>query len=198
MIFGAFFFCLAVVSLLPLILISLGQCVGDFPTKMHCLISTHDSLILSIGTLSLVSCLALFTTYVSSVSSERRDVYNRRIQAELQIARFRQDWINAMHRDLSDIYKLMVNERTSAEFEIDELAKLVFAIQARLNRDNPPAKAVWDQLDIYFRVSRNKEDELYLNFLASFPLVVNEFLKVEWDRLKADLQNAQSIEIGTQ
>ncbi|MFC6758600.1 hypothetical protein ACFQFQ_02335 [Sulfitobacter porphyrae] len=135
---------------------------------------------------------------MSSVSSERRDVYNRRIQAELQIARFRQDWINAMHRDLSDIYKLMVNERTSAEFEIDELAKLVFAIQARLNRDNPPAKAVWDQLDIYFRVSRNKEDELYLNFLASFPLVVNEFLKVEWDRLKADLQNAQSIEIGTQ
>jgi hypothetical protein len=197
-ILGVLFFCLAMIAILPLIIIvvPIAECSGGgFAVQLACFLEKFDSILLSLGTLFLVSSLALFTTYIANKSSEKRDVFNRRIQTELQVAQFRQDWINKMHRDLSDLFEIMIcNVANDSDAG---LARLNFSIQSRLNLENPLAKLVDDIIIDYFTGVSDKDSELEMDAISRLAPAANEFLKGEWDELKLKLETAQSIEIDT-
>lgn len=182
--------------MLPLISISLSKCGGAFPIKWHCFFETHDSLILALGTVLLISGLAVLAAYISKNSSERRDVFNRKIQAELQLAQFRQDWINKMHQDLSKLHELM-------EGNLDGEGRawatnLAFAIQTRLNEKNPLAKKVGELIDEYGAALDDKDMNSARMAVDALPTATSLFLKGEWDELNMKLMKAQSVEMNSQ
>ena len=96
--------------------------------------------ILGIGTVVLISFLALLTTVVSIEYSERREASNRRVQAELKIAEFRQIWINELRDDITKYSQILFQHGSQSTFgdaELDEVYTLMTRINLKLNhREN--------------------------------------------------------------
>ena len=160
--------------------------------------------ILGIGTVVLISFLALLTTVVSIEYSERREASNRRVQAELKIAEFRQIWINELRDDITKYSKVLFQHGSKSTFgdaELDEVYTLMTRINLKLNHRENLANELWEKINAAFELAcsyqtgdseaeRAKIMEVSQNAMTS---AARQFLKNEWDRLKEDLEKAQTL-----
>ncbi len=164
-------------------------------------IDLHQSIIVSLGTIFLLSAIAIYTTILSGYISERRERNNRKISAELKVAEFRQVWINEMRNDLLEFHQ------TIYEGKPDTDAKKAFAIYTkivmRLNLETisdeplvvkePLAKELFAHLGMSLEAWHNEEvpTDIRAKFHSSLLSASKDYLKNEWRRLKSDLKNAQ-------
>ena len=158
--------------------------------------------ILGIGTVALISFLALLTTIISINYSEIRENSNRRVQAELKISEFRQQWIKELREEIALFSKLCfasAPQSTFSEEDIDEIFGLMMRVRLKLNLNEELASALWTNMNLAFasacsyqpgdsQQDRKNSMETSQNQLAAS---AQAFLKNEWDRLKSDIENAQ-------
>lgn len=183
-------FLFALTALTPPFIVLLGQFPGSVPAKLETFISTYNGTIISLGTLFLVSALALLTTHLSSASAEKRERYNRRVQSELKLAEFRQKWIEDMRDDISELLRLSFH--SSNEGEVSNAYKLSVKIQMRLNLSEDLAEDLAKALEV---VSRPGLSDLeHSAALANVAVTSRKYLKQEWSRLKNDIQTARLLD----
>lgn len=190
---------------LPIIFVSagiyfLGSSVADFENFVR----DYAGTIISLGTLALVSFLALLTSHVSSKAADQREILaaeaikdretvNQRVQAELQIAKFRQAWIDETRSELAEFLQLAFHcERD------DHVARMFYLnskIKMRLNHKEKLALEL-DEAMRALAPGAIVGDAAQVKALTHATKVGNEFLRNEWGRLKEDIRKALLLEEG--
>lgn len=145
MILGSIFLFLGFLALSPVLLIVLGNCEGaSIWLRMECVLSEYSGIVISLGTLFLVSGLALFTTYLSNSASKRESETNLKVAQALKLADFRQSWINKMREDMTEfsVLSFVSTERDLSTDETAALIRLATSIEMRLNHTECLAKEI--------------------------------------------------------
>ncbi len=183
---------LTFLAITPVVLAALSKYPGGLIDKIELFVSQFDGILISIGTLSLVSMLAVLTARLTNQSAERREKANRKVQSELKIAEFRRQWIDEMRSDLTEFSRLVFHRDG-----IDDISQL-FAIRTkiymRLNLEEKKALAVVQAMDEAYTADFNEADtETLMKTQIRLSRVSNEFLRGEWRRLKQDILDAQVL-----
>lgn len=161
------------------------------PEDLDAFLGKYQNLLISLGTLFLVSLLAVWGTHLTNSSAERREKSNRRVQAELQVSQFRQAWINEMRDDLSEFTYLVFNKKEKSSVNA-KATHLLFKIQIRLNTKEPLAKSL-DDIVMDILVHKGSEDER-AELILKLVEASRAYSQNEWKRLKEDIQEAQILE----
>lgn len=157
----------------------------------------YDAVFLSLGTIVTVGLIAIYTTYLGSKSSEKSRKADRIMQSELKIAEFRQRWIDDQRADIAEFTSLALHRKDGKQ--LIELTNALNRIKLRLNKINPEEKDRVERLEISLQEIMDargaEETEKQIEASERIILVANEFLKLEWDRLKRDLHNARGLNV---
>ena len=153
-------------------------------------IRTYQGILLSIGTLILISLLGLAASQISSDSAERREKSNRKSTSELKISEYRQVWITEMRSDLSKLASLLLNPGTSDQLR--EALYLRSKIEMRLNLEEVLAIDLNDKMLAMW--SKGIGDGFDINSHTKFIAASNVYLKSEWSRLKRDIRDSLLLE----
>ncbi|ATG36853.1 hypothetical protein PhaeoP23_02749 [Phaeobacter piscinae] len=188
-------FLLALTALTPPLIVLLGQFPGPLSVRVESFISEYDGTLISLGTLFLVSGLALLTTHLANTSASKREEYNRRIQAELKLAEFRQTWINDLRDNLAD-YMSHVGYTRDLQKNVDaeKIGKIAARVELLMNAQDPNLKPLRVAMTHMFRASISK-DENSSDAMKELTQVGQDILKTEWDRLKTDLASIKDYEV---
>lgn len=190
----ALFFTLTVVALGPFIVVSLGHCTGNFVTRLECFLDKHESSLISVGLLILVSGLALWGTYLTNHSAERREKSNRKVLSELKVSEYRQAWITEMRLDLSIFGGFMFH--AEGKEGVREALSLKSKIEMRLNMEETLAINLYESMNELWHDAFI--DEFDSGNHHRFTEASNAYLKKEWKRLKKDIREALILEASTQ
>ncbi|MCE8525270.1 hypothetical protein KBY23_08335 [Ruegeria pomeroyi] len=205
MIFAFVLVFLGVVAIFPLILISLNRFQGSFLERLTSFLDHYDSILMSVGTLFVVSGLAVLAARIASQSVSGVEAENRKNRAEMakiqlkttkeiKLAEFRQVWINEMRREVAEYVSLTTGDMMAKNFEDDgrreRLAVLSSQIFLRLNPTEPLSAKLAECIRKIADARRRKDISALNELLREFASVSREILKGEWKRLKDDLDEA--------
>ncbi|KUJ77680.1 hypothetical protein [Ruegeria profundi] len=194
MILGTFFFLLSLVALAPVLFVAISGYKGPILQKTELFISDHDSTLLSLGTLFLVSSLALLSSHISNKSAERREWYSRRIQASLQMSEFRLKWVEELRSELAQLQtEMSVYNKEASDFK--ELTLRFRKVFLMLNFEEKNTKDLNQSFQRYVQSLRDADKDKKNACLKEFHRISNRILKEEWKRIKVELEQAQVLEL---
>lgn len=161
----------------------------DFIDSVEVWVSSHQSLM----TVIVAPLLVLFVTKLVNRSSERlaekSQKIERQLSVQMKLAEFRQEWINALRDHISEI--LSISDNVEVRPGIPGLAEKTHAIILRLNLTEPTShKLAVALVDLVEAVS-SENCEARPEVRQVVIELSRKILKTEWDRLKADLNDAQ-------
>lgn len=178
-------------TFLPVILVLLSKFEGNFFQKVESFVGGYAGILLSLGTLFLVSLLALLTTVITNRYSDQRYATNRQISTAVKLSDFRQVWINELRADLAEIITLTSESWKDDEQESNSRAMLLMSrILLRLNPGNEDIVKL--RSTILDACDKALNDKVNLDVTTELLVLSQIILKREWDRLKTDLESARS------
>ena len=183
------FVLLGMMSVLPLIVVTLANIDGIGFEKVSSLFKKHDSVILSLGTIFLISGLGLFTTNLASKWADVRERSNRSVQAILKLSEFRQDWIKEMRDDIAELIQLSFQGEPEC---FDRLVSLSTKIKMRLNLDEELALNVLTKMNELSESVRKKDSDLLAASVSDLTEAAGLYLKNEWRELKRRVRLSQN------
>ena len=190
---------LTVLALAPVLFVVLAEFPGNGFQKIEAFVSAYDGTLLSLGTLFLVSTLAVLAAHLSNRSAERRENYNRKIQAALQIAQFRQDWILELRGELAAVQAIMFRvSQTNAKVSdaaVEEFTLRINNVFLMLNPLEERTKELRSALAEVGAALRSTESDHKKSLVRRFEEIAHAILKAEWERLKSDLEAAHDLEV---
>lgn len=157
----------------------------QFLTKLNSWIVEHKELTAVIG----VPAVTFMVTFFLNRGVEKRAAAERQVERELarelKIADFRQHWISEIRADFSEVMALSTSGKKD-ESAIRNANARITNILLKMNPAEGPAQEVYDLLLqlINFKGKPEEKDDLALVAINA----MNSFLKMEWERLKADLR----------
>lgn len=183
----------ALFAIFPVISIAISE-YSTSSSPVNEFVRLNKEVLLSIGTLLLISFLALIQTYISNKSSDSRDQANRAVQAELKIAEFRQEWINSLRDELEEFNQLAFAD--PKERDNSRISAVLAKVRMRLNLNESLALSLYKAMLEAGRTDhRSGEDEVAA--LISLNEAAHKYLSNEWKRLKDDIIKAQLLQDGT-
>uniref|UniRef100_UPI003B530205 hypothetical protein n=1 Tax=Roseovarius indicus TaxID=540747 RepID=UPI003B530205 len=199
-----------------LIIIALGLLILAFfnlappglVSKINCFLDRNSPILIGIGTVALVSGLALWTAHLSNVSAEKRQEADRLLNAELKLSDFRQKWINELRVDFAEVIQLAYSFFDEKSHQNETVRKLKM-VEARVRmRLNPKCDAVLErkiereltklvkacESVVMQSASQHSEQspegnagESALKHREELAKLGSEFLKQEWEVIKDNL-----------
>ncbi len=151
--------------------------------------------IIPLVAVALSAGIGAFVALVVAKSSNETAAKSMKLQAEVEIARFREQWIHRLRDSLAEFQALGTvpnsNPRKSVEFY-----KLGTKIELMMNPSDPDFKELQQLMYEYLHVSEGELVEKYM-INPEFISVGQRILKREWERLKKDLRPEDQIHSGT-
>ena len=129
---------------------------------------------------------ALFGAGVGAFFTKRRETYKAVVHAELEIAKFRQAWINSLREQFSEFHSLAMLPEYDPSMDQD-FYKSGTQIELHLNPRDPDYKELQKVMYSMLETSKSSVAEKYLNN-PEFVDVTQRILKREWDRIKRDIR----------
>ncbi|MBI1494666.1 hypothetical protein [Halocynthiibacter styelae] len=160
---------------------------GVHPDDLDEFIGKYQNLTIALGTLLIVFVLAVLGTYLANVSAEKREETNRKVQSELQIAQFRQAWINQMRDDISEFTHLSFVR--SGGVVDKKISWLYFKIGMSLNTEEDLANSLGAAMHSATQCPETDKADAS----DAVARAGREYLKKEWNRLKKDIRDAQLL-----
>lgn len=176
----AIFVVLTILTLLPVLAVLLGQYEGHLVAKVEKLVSDFDGILVSLGTLFLVSALALLTTLIANKFADRRELANRQTATQLKIAEFRRAWIEGFRNELSEFISLATEGRTDDQAAARSIAKMS-SVLMRINEDDPLLPEIENSMS---QCLLEKDPDRLANHQAELMMKGRVILKNEWFKLK--------------
>lgn len=193
-IMAIFFTLLALVAFAPVLIVAIGDHPGPLSAQIEDFLTRYDAILTSVGTLLLVSALALSGTYLANRSSERRENANRRTQIEMRLAEFRQDWIDGLRDDLAELASILNSDTDLDKRRHEKMVVLHARIMLRMNNGDMKYPDLLNGMSGYIKAARlegGKERDIALTAAHTELITVSQdILKREWDRLKKDLNDS--------
>jgi hypothetical protein len=159
------------------------------------LLKNNDAL-LSIGTLFLISFLAILQVHISNVSSETREKSNRKTQVEMKLAEFRNIWVSDLRDQASELFSLVVTAKNSEK--MPQIRKLSTSIHLKFDPKQPEFGIVADLISKLIGTAvydSNSTDERAIDKARSeFQIGMALILDEEWAKMKRALEEAQSFD----
>ena len=160
-------------------------------------VKLNKEMLLSIGTLLLISFLAILQTYISNYSSEKREESNRRTQTELKLAEFRQEWIDGLRDDLSEFASLLNNDSFPSNENFERMVVLHARIMLRMNNGDVKYPTLLKAMSSYLKAARSEKGKMRdIDITTAHTTLITtsqDLLKTEWNRLKRDLQESRQM-----
>jgi len=189
--------------MLPPFIVLVGQFPGPPSNQLEKFISEYDGTIVSLGTVFLVSGLALLTTYLSSASAEKRDQAARHLNAELKLSTFRQEWINSLRSDLSEVVALayvFFDDESGTQAKEDksklaDLKRVEARIRMRLNPTEDEATELVGHLVDMINACDKNDQENSITHREALANAGSIYIKNEWDTLKENLENLKKADV---
>lgn len=164
----------------------------------------NRGVVISLGTVALVSFVGIYTTFLTNYAANRREKYSRKIEAELQIARFRQSWIDRLRDELAGI-QIIIDHAilTDSDVDYEKLIPAFNRVFLQLNPDEKEPELFRDlmvETTSLFREIDNHEvqeedSKKLIRISRDLRDCSSRILRSEWRRLKDDLKHAQGIEL---
>ena len=184
-------------------MVALLVCLGVKSTEIECFLSTHKDILTSVGTVVLVSSLALGAAVVSSRSAEVAQKAQRDLSAELTLSEFRQNWINELRRDLAEMVasSYEISEKSGQEDKANERQtklKEIKNVESRVRMRLNPSEAAREERELeqeIIKLIRFHEVQKYDEEVSQREIVANlgaKFLKTQWSELTDNLNTLKS------
>lgn len=161
---------------------------GQWVEKLEQLVSQHDGLFVSLGTLFLILALSLYTAWLTNRSVERREAEHRKTLARIKIAEFRQEWLSSIETHFAYVVAVGADTKRK-EDEIKEANRRINTILLKMNPREELPRSIFDQMQQIVNADRkskeNEIDDLALKLIND----MNLYLKGEWSRIKEDLED---------
>lgn len=204
--FAATFALLGLSAVLLLASVNFGNADTGWLNATERFIEKFGSIILSVGTIFLVTGLTLLATRWANASQERVSADNLiaekiaartelKIAKEIKLSEFRQSWINDLRDELSE-YVSIIGKR---ELSTDEQARVLLLsarIRLRLNPKEGVTKDIGTHITEIQRCRNAEDDKLIAAEIGKLIQTGNVFLKHEWDELKRRLDLAMEPDGG--
>lgn len=146
------------------------------------------AIVSSVATL-IASKIASKATQTSAESALAGITSQIEFQARVKIAEFRQAWINELRQQMATLQSLGVTP--NAQHQLDqEFYKAGTTIELLMNRDDPNYESL-DLLMYKFLKAETIKEKFACN--APFVKLCQDILKTEWEILKKDLQQFQTL-----
>ncbi len=159
--------------------------------KTELFIRERHGIIVSIGTVFLLSLLAYASAAITSASAENAQKANRSLSSALKLSDFRLAWIDALRDDLSLASSLAAKfEHNYSDLELKaELVEITSRVRMRLNPNDPDDDAL---VKAFAKALGASKDEYgWDDSTEAISVVGQRILKREWERLKADLKKIE-------
>ena len=166
----------------------------------------NDGLFLSLGVLILVTSLALLTAYVTNKSSfererlaneaaDRRERFSQRMQALIEISKFRQAWINRVRDDMAALQREFFKHGPHgvSDGDFSEMLASLQRLRLSLNASETNTEKFDAEVASITHPGEGIDPEEFTLRLGKINAAGRKILKDEWERLKKDLEEAQSI-----
>lgn len=185
---GTALFWLSVVAFAPPLLVVVGKPEAEPLSQAEKFIRDYQGILTSIGTLALVSCLAVLQVYMSNRSSELREITNRRTQTELKLSEFRRDWIAEVRDDAAELVSIVYNK------DRKEMVSRLQFLATRICLKLDPTQDVFEETAgvMLNLISKVRRDEPFSSETTKFQLHIANLLDREWASMKAKLESAQA------
>lgn len=205
MILAVIFVVLGFVAMFPFLIIAINSFEGGLMLRLNGLLETYDAVFLSVGTLFIVSGLAVLSAKISGRSIATVEIENRKHRVEMakvnlksakemKIAEFRQIWINDMRRDVAEYISVTAGDMVAKKFDdkdrLERMSVLSSQIFLRLNPNEKLSEDLGNKIREIAKARRSKDIEALNTLLREFASISREILKGEWKRLKDDLDEA--------
>lgn len=128
--------------------------------------------------------IARSNAQLSADISRRNAELGASLEANVKLAEFRQNWIDAMRADMAKFQSIATLPQGDPTKE-REFYELGTRIELRMNPEDPDYNELQDALYAYYSAT-DDDEKLIAN--APFVEVCQSILKREWDVLKADLR----------
>ncbi|MFU1479276.1 hypothetical protein ACM25N_16770 [Roseovarius sp. C7] len=174
--------------------------VDTFFTALNQWIVDHKELI----TVLAIPIITWLVTRMANRSSEKRAERERDLERELRgkerllerelsrkmkLADFRQEWINRLRDDLSEIASLTVNPISLNDERIHQLNMRRGRVRLSLNHSEHHAVRLINAMN---ELAKTTQEDIGEN-QTTFVNVGHELLKAEWERLKDDLVQIEQL-----
>jgi hypothetical protein len=184
-----------ILALFPAISILVSENAFSSSPLNSFLLKNNDAL-LSIGTLFLISFLAILQVHISNVSSETREKSNRKTQVEMKLAEFRNIWVSDLRDQASELFSLVVTAKNSEK--MPQIRKLSTSIHLKFDPKQPEFGIVADLISKLIGTAvydSNSTDERAIDKARSeFQIGMALILDEEWAKMKRALEEAQSFD----
>jgi hypothetical protein len=161
----------------------------EFKLSTESFLLTYSGTLTGIGTLFLISVLAIITTLLANKSANQRDRTTRQLQAELAVSQFRQKWMDELRVDLA-YYLSRIGSPLNGD-DVGTTSDTLSRILLRLNHDDPVDKKLIESLmDAWIAQTAYDKDAIRPHIVQGY-ILGRKLLKREWMRVVADLKNAQ-------
>jgi hypothetical protein len=198
------------VMLLPLLIVSLGEGEGSAFQQITSGLREYDSVVLSIGTIALISGLTLLSTRMGNNNNRQLAILSNKSQEkvaknnadsqlvsgqvalkiakEIKLSEFRQVWINEMREDMAEYVSLLA--KPLEEVASDREVVLTTRIYLRLNHDEDLSKEMGKHV-LKIEALRKLDDlDALHDAMRAFTDCGQRILKTEWAELKRRLDLA--------
>ncbi|MBY6056000.1 hypothetical protein [Leisingera daeponensis] len=205
MILAVIFVVLGFVAMFPILIIAINSFEGGLMLRLNVLLEKYEAVFLSVGTLFIVSGLAVLSAKISGRSIATVEIENRKHRVEMakvnlksakemKIAEFRQIWINDMRRDVAEYISVTAGDMVAKKFDdkdrLERMSVLSSQIFLRLNPNEKLSEDLGNKIREIAKARRSKDIEALNTLLRDFASISREILKGEWKRLKDDLDEA--------
>ena len=172
--------------------------MSDFFTSANEWLNGHLQLVTIVGIPILTLCV---TSFVNR-SAEKRSAQERRIERnlakEMKLADFRQKWIDALRNDMAEFIAMTLEDAEKRAHEHYINQNMIFArINLRLNPNDPNYNSLLKCLGNLVE-AKDKSDDETKDLASRATILCQEMLKIEWDRLKSDLQQIEGQGVDSQ
>lgn len=178
----------AILSILPVISILISENAYR-NSAINSFLKNNSDALLSVGTLLLISLLAILQVHIANVASEKREQSNRKTQVEMKLSEFRQAWILDL-RDLVSEFSSLVHDSKSAD-EITRMRALATKIPLFFDPNQDDYKKVL-LLITEFLKAKVSGDQSFNSKSTELEMQFAYILDREWGKMKAELIRAQS------
>lgn len=189
-VFGILLFLLGLTALAPPAVLYIGSHDDGHSSKLESFILDYQGTIASIGTLLLISSLAILQVYLSNVSAEWRERVNRKTQVEIKLAEFRQIWVNDLRTDTSELVSIAYGAIGAKN--IDRMQFLNTRILLRLDPNQRDTIQTATALANLIKAVKENKDDLP-SATTQLQLHMAQLLDAEWEKMKEELAAAQRL-----
>lgn len=182
---------LTITALLPPLIVVLSAYPGPFFVSFEGFVGDYSGTLISLGTLFLVSLLAVLASHLANVSAEKRILHETDQQRRLKLSEYRRIWLDELRDELAQVIGMCAFRSEINGGEKKQFLALIAKLQLRIHSSHQ----YHDEFIETLRAIATSQEEGKDNPITPADMITlsEKVLKEEWEQLKIELSQVKPI-----